>query len=83
LAHFGFSRFAPLTLASCTVWVAILTGLGFTFATGLEKLIGDIHRFQIILLLIVIILITIYVITRFERRVIEEDKEFFGDDDEQ
>ena len=59
----------------------ILTGLGFTFATGLEKLIGDIHRFQIILLLAAIILITIYAISRFERRVIEEDKEFFGDDD--
>jgi membrane protein DedA with SNARE-associated domain len=82
LAHFGFSRFAPLTLVSCGVWVAILTGLGFTFATGLEKLIGDIRRFQIILLLGVIILITIYAILRFERRVIEEDKEFFGDDDE-
>src|SRR5262249_2552819 len=83
LAHFGFSRFAPITLASCGVWVAVLTGLGFTFATGLEKLIGDIHRFQIILLLAAIILITIYVISRFERRVIEEDKEFFRDDDKE
>lgn len=83
MAHFGFARFAPLTLASCAVWVALLTGLGFTFATGLEKLIGDLHRFQIILLLAVIILITIYVISRFERRVIEEDKEFFGDKDKE
>jgi len=81
LAHFGYARFAPLTIVSCGAWVIILSGAGFTFATGLEKLIGDLRRVQIILLLAVIILGTIYVITRFERRVIEEDKEFFGSDD--
>src|SRR5262249_14849853 len=83
LGHFWFSKVAPLTLASCGVWGAILTSPGFTFSTGLEKLIGGITRVQIILLLAAIILITIYVISRFERRVIEEDKEFFGDNDEQ
>ena len=81
LAHFRYSRFAPLTIASCAAWVFILSGAGFTFATGLEKLIGDLRRIQIILLLGLIIVGTIYVITRFERRVIEEDKEFFGSDD--
>ncbi|HKV41870.1 MAG TPA: DedA family protein [Blastocatellia bacterium] len=81
LAHFGFSKFAPLTLVSCGVWVGLLAGLGFTFATGLEKLIGSLHQIQIALLLGVIIVVTLYVISRFERRVIEEDKEFFGDED--
>ena len=81
IAHFGYARFAPLTVASCAAWVVILAGAGFTFATGLEKLIGDLRRIQIILLLGLIIVATIYVITRFERRVIEEDKEFFGSDD--
>jgi len=81
LAHFRFSRFAPLTLLSCLLWVGVLAGLGFSFATGLEKLIGDLKHVQIALLLGLIILATIYIITRFERRVIEEDKEFFGDDD--
>jgi cell division protein FtsL len=58
----------------------VLAGLGFTFATGVEKLIGDLYRIQIILLVAVIVVATVYVITRFERRVIEEEKEFFSHD---
>ena len=80
LAHFGYIRFALLTLASCAAWVGVLEGLGFTFATGVEKLIGDLYRVQIILLVAVIVIATVYVITRFERRVIEEEKEFFSHD---
>ena len=80
LAQFGYVKFALLTLASCAAWVGVLTGLGFTFATGVEKLIGDLYRIQIILLVAVIIVATVYVITRFERRVIEEEKEFFSHD---
>lgn len=83
LAHFGFLKFALLTLASCLVWVGLLAGLGFTFATGVEKLIGDLKRIQIILLVAVIIIATVYVISRFERRVIEEEKEFFAREDEE
>ena len=78
LAHFGYGKFAALTLVSCAVWVGVLAGLGFSFATGIEKLIGDLHRIQIALLVGVIIIATVYIITRFERRVIEEEKEFFG-----
>lgn len=77
LAHFGFLKFAALTLASCAVWVGVLAGLGFTFATGIEKLVGDLKRIQIVLLVVVIIVATVYIISRFERRVIEEEKEFF------
>ena len=77
LAHFGFLKFAGLTLVSCAVWVGVLAGLGFTFATGIEKLVGDLKRIQIILLVVVIIVATVYIISRFERRVIEEEKEFF------
>ena len=83
LAHFGFLRFIPLTIASCFVWVGLLAGLGFTFATGVEKLIGDLKRIQIILLVVAIIIGTVYVITRFERRVIEEEKEFFATEEEE
>lgn len=82
LAHFGFIKFAGLTLASCAVWVGMLCGLGFTFATGVEKLIGDLKRLQIILLVVVVVIATVYVISRFERRVIEEEKEFFSREDE-
>lgn len=83
LAHFGFIRFALLTLASCVVWVGLLAGLGFTFATGVEKLIGDLKRIQIILLVVVVIIAIVYIISRFERRVIEEEKEFFAREDEE
>jgi membrane protein DedA with SNARE-associated domain len=83
LAHFGYVRFALLTLASCGVWVSVLAGLGFTFAAGIQGLIGDLHRVQIILLVFIIIIATVYVITRFERRVIEEEKEFFTETDEE
>src|SRR6185369_7335984 len=83
LAHFGFLKFAGLTLVSCAVWVGVLTGLGFTFATGIEKLVGDLKRIQIILLVVVIILATVYIISRFERRVIEEKKEFFAREEDE
>ena len=82
LAHFGFIKFAGLTVASCAVWVGMLCGLGFTFATGVEKLIGDLKRLQIILLVVVVVIATVYVISRFERRVIEEEKEFFSREEE-
>jgi len=83
VAHFGYLKFALLTLASCGVWVGILEGLGFTFATGVEKLIGDLHRIQIVLLVAFIIIATVYIISRFERTVIEENKEFFAETDEE
>lgn len=83
LAQFGFLKFAALTLASCLVWVGLLAGLGFTFATGVETLIGDLHRIQIILLIAFIIIATVYVISRFERQVIEEEKKFFVETEEE
>lgn len=83
LAQFGFLKFAALTLASCLVWVGLLAGLGFTFATGVEALIGDLHRIQIILLIAIIIIATVYVISRFERQVIEEEKKFFVETEEE
>jgi len=79
LAHFGYVRFAFLTVASCLVWVALLAGLGFTFATGVEKLIGDLYRVQFVLLIGIIIIATVYAITRFERKVIEQDGEAISD----
>jgi membrane protein DedA with SNARE-associated domain len=83
IAHFGYWRFAVLTAASCVVWVGVLAGLGFTFATGIQELIGDLHRIQIILLIALGIFAIVYVITRFERRVIEEKKEFFATEEEE
>jgi membrane protein DedA with SNARE-associated domain len=83
LAQFGYLKFSLLTLASCAVWVGVLEGLGFTFATGVQTLIGDLHRVQIFLLVGLIIIATVYIISRFERRVMEENKEFFSETDEE
>src|ERR1041385_6262913 len=83
LAHFGYLKFAVLTLASCAVWVGLLAGLGFTFATGVETLIGDLHRIQIILLIVLIVVATVYVISRFERQVIEKEEKFFAETEEE
>ncbi|MBI3649914.1 MAG: DedA family protein [Acidobacteria bacterium] len=75
IAHFGKVRFLVLTLASCLAWAGILVGLGFTFATGVEKLIGDLKRVQIILLVVLVIILIVYFIGRFERTVIEEEND--------
>ncbi len=72
LAHFGRVRFLVLTLLSCAAWVGILAGIGFTFATGIEKLTGDLKRIQIILLIIVGIVLLFYAIGKFERKVEEK-----------
>ena len=75
VAHFGRVRFLLLTLVSCAYWVGLLAALGFTFATGVEKLIGDLKRVQIILLVVAVIVAIVYFIGRFERKVIEEEDE--------
>ncbi len=72
LAHFGRVRFLILTLLSCAAWVGILVGIGFTFATGIEKLMGDLKRIQIVLLIIVGIILMFYAIGKFERKVEEK-----------
>ena len=82
LARFGFVKFALLTLMSCVVWVGLLSGLGFSFATGIEKLIGNLYRVQIILLVVLVVIATVYAISRLERRVIEKDAFFVADEDQ-
>ena len=72
LAHFGKAKFLLLTIGSCLAWVGILVGIGFTFATGVETLTGDLKKVQIILLVVVVVVLIVYFIGRFERQVIEE-----------
>lgn len=72
LAHFGKTKFLLLTFGSCLAWVGILVGIGFTFATGVETLVGDLKKVQIILLVVVVVVLIVYFIGRFERQVIEE-----------
>lgn len=75
IAHFGKVRFLLLTLVSCALWVGVLEVIGFSFATGIEKLMGDLKRVQIVVLVIVVIVLLVYFIGKFERKVIEDDKD--------
>jgi membrane protein DedA with SNARE-associated domain len=74
LAHFGAHRFAPLALLSCMTWVVVLAGLGYFFTGTIEKVIGDIHRIEKVVLVIVVLLVIVFVIKHYRigRSVIEE-----------
>ena len=55
VAHMPYVRFLLLSLASCFVWVLILSGIGFFFSTAVMGLLGDFRRLGKALLVIVII----------------------------
>ncbi|HEX8560977.1 MAG TPA: VTT domain-containing protein [Pyrinomonadaceae bacterium] len=52
VAKMPYGRFLALSFASCFVWVLTLAGVGFVFHSAIYNLIGDIHRFPVILLVI-------------------------------
>lgn len=54
VAHMPYVRFLLLSLASCFVWVLILSGIGFFFSTAVMNLLGDFRRLGKALLVIVI-----------------------------
>ena len=55
VAHMPYVRFLSLSLASCFVWVLILSGIGFFFSTAVMGLLGDFRRLGKALLVIVIV----------------------------
>jgi membrane-associated protein len=55
VAHMPYVRFLLLSLASCFVWVFILSGIGFFFSTAVMNLLGDFRRLGKALLVIVIV----------------------------
>lgn len=55
VAHMPYMRFLLLSLASCFVWVLILSGIGFFFSTAVMGLLGDFRRLGKALLVIVIV----------------------------
>lgn len=55
VAHMPYVRFLLLSLASCFVWVLILSGIGFFFSTAVMNLLGDFKRLGKALLVIVIV----------------------------
>ncbi len=50
-----YLRFLFLSLASCFLWVSVLSGAGYFFSGAVIRIIGDFHRLGIILLVIVVI----------------------------
>lgn len=55
VAHMPYVRFLLLSLASCFVWVLVLSGIGFFFSTAVMGLLGDFRRLGKALLVIVIV----------------------------
>src|SRR6266566_2174658 len=54
VARMRYLRFVPLSLASCFVWVFILSGVGYFFSSAVMGLIGDFRHVGKILLVIVV-----------------------------
>ena len=52
VAKMPYPRFLLLSCASCFMWVMVLSGVGYVFHSAIYNLIGDIHRFPVILLVI-------------------------------
>ena len=50
VARMRYLRFVPLSLASCFVWVFILSGVGYFFSSAVMGLIGDFRHVGKILL---------------------------------
>lgn len=50
-----YLRFLPLTVASCFLWVFLLSGSGYFFSTTVMRVIGDYHQLGVVLLAVVIL----------------------------
>lgn len=65
VAHMPYVRFLLLSLASCFLWVLVLSGIGFFFSTAVMGLLGDFRRLGKALLVIVIVgILGFYLIKR-------------------
>ncbi len=75
-----YLRFMPVSLASCFVWAAVLSGAGYFFSGAVIGFIGDFHRLGKVLLVIVIVgILAFYLAERFwlSKKVEEVDPERF------
>jgi len=55
VAHMPYLRFMALSLASCFLWVFMLSGAGYFFSGAVMGLIGDFQRLGKVLLVIVVL----------------------------
>src|SRR6266478_5802082 len=65
VARMPYLRFLPLSLASCFLWVSILSGVGYFFSSAVMGLIGDFrHVGKILLGILVGVVVVVYLIKR-------------------
>ena len=65
VAGMRYVRFLPLSLASCFVWVFILSGVGYFFSSAVMGLIGDFrHVGKILLVIVVAGVLGVYLVKR-------------------
>jgi len=65
VAGMRYRRFLPLSVASCFVWVSILSGVGYFFSSAVMGLIGDFrHVGKILLVIVVAGVLGVYLIKR-------------------
>jgi membrane protein DedA with SNARE-associated domain len=67
LAHFGITRFAPLTMLSCIAWSLVLSGGGYIFADSVERLIGEIKSIEKILLVVAVLVGIVFLVKHLRR----------------
>ena len=66
VGHMPYVRFMLLSLASCFVWVLVLSGAGYFFSGAVMGLIGDFQRLGKVLLVIVVLgIVGFYLTERF------------------
>ncbi|PYS39902.1 MAG: hypothetical protein DMF71_14355 [Acidobacteria bacterium] len=72
VSHMPYLRFLPLSLASCFLWVCVLSGLGYFFSSAVLGLIGSFRHVRVVLLGVLIIgLVGFYLLKRlwFSKKV--------------
>jgi uncharacterized membrane protein len=66
VSRMPFLRFLFLSVASCFLWVFVLSGAGYFFSGAVMGLIGDFQRLGKVLLVIVIVgIVGFYLVERF------------------
>jgi len=65
VARMRYLRFLPLSIASCFVWVFVLSGIGYFFSSAVMGLIGDFrHVGKFLLVIVVFGVVGFYLIKR-------------------
>lgn len=78
MGRMPYPRFLLLSVGSCFMWVAVLSGAGYFFSGAVIGIIGDFQRLGKVLLVIVIVgIVSVYLAERFwlSKKVEEADPE--------